>query len=147
MAGHGARVPVFQLPASGQHERILIIRQFIRFYAFRRDKSALAIRRGEDAVLEDNRIARVALAQQGIGDRVFTFQTFPGDTGHAGHGLAYLIEYIPGSRIIPVQPDAPRDFLYQFQVLAGITRRVNGLATQLYASVGIGCGAGFFRPS
>ena len=76
---------------------------------------------------------------------MFPFQPFPGHSRHTAGGPAQFIKHIFNVRIVPLQTESCRHLHDDPQILARVTRRVDGLAAPLHTPIGIGEGPVLFR--
>ncbi len=127
-----------------QHHRIVVIRQFVRGHHMRRHDLAAAAR-GREPRGEDDLVAGLIGIIDRIGHRALAHQPFPGDVLQGWHHLRHLGEDICRTVIVPGQSHPFGDFLDDPQILPRVAGRLDDLARELNAAVGIGEGAGFFR--
>ena len=77
-----------------------------------------------------------------IGHRALAHQPLPGDVLQRRHQLRHLGEDLARAGIIPRQAHALADLLDDPEILPRIAGRLDHLARQLHAAVGVGEGAG-----
>ena len=116
-ARHGARGPVLQHAASGQHHRELGIGQLIGRAQFGRH-DLRAARFGRERLGEDDLVAGLVWSIARVGDSAFALQPLPGDVLERGHHARHLGKHVGGMAVVPRQPDAPGNFLDPHPVLA-----------------------------
>ena len=154
---HATGVPMLQLAASDQHERILRIGSLV----CRNDVGGHQVHAavvGVEAVDEHRGRAGVVRAQARVGHAGFALQALPSDARDGGmHGLAHLLidlghaiafslvaisPWTHPSRQRPVQRRRRRaqtfcNLLDDPQVRFGLARWVNGLLAELHHAVGV----------
>ena len=109
----------------------------------RHDLAAAAF--GRETRGEDDLVAGLMGIVDRIGHRALAHQPLPGDVVQRRHHLRHLGEDVGRSAVIPGQPHPLGDLLNDPEVLPGIAGRLDHLARQLHAAVGVGEGAGFLR--
>jgi hypothetical protein len=80
-----------------------------------------------------------------IGHRALAHQAIPADVVQGRHQLCHFGVDIARTRIVPGQPHPLADLLDDPEILTRIAGRLDHLARQLHAAIGIGEGAGLFR--
>ncbi len=147
---HAAGVPVLELTPRDEHERVVGVGPFVGRNDVGRDQVHTSVVGGK-VVDEHGGRTGVVFAQAGIGHAGLALQPLPADARDRGmHGLTHLLvdcgHAIVRTCVIPVQPHAAGELLDDPQIGSCITGRIDRLPAHLYHAVGVGDGAGLFRP-
>ena len=161
-------MPVLELAAGNQHERVVGIGSFVgRNQVGGHQMHPTVV--GIEAADEDCRRARVVFGQAGVSHARFTLKALPGDAGDRGvHRLAHLFKDLRhpragnrldgnrignvvgevgrGSPVMPAQPHAIGDRLDDPEIGTGFAGRRDRLLAQLHHAVGIADRAVFLWP-
>ena len=137
-------MPMFQLAACRQDQRVIRIRPFVGLYDAGGSKPAAAIL-PRKAVAEDDRLTRVIRAFARIGDRSFRLKPFPRDVVKRLHCHFHLGENLRRMFIVPGQAKPFGNFGRYPPILPRFSRRRCRRPPYLHLPVGVGHGAGLFR--
>ena len=170
---HAAGMPVFELTASDQHKRKILIRPFVGRDDVGRHQMHTAVS-SRKAVDKNSRRARVVGTQAGVGHAGLALKSLPGDARDGGvHGLAHLFVHRSshrphachfvccaatrgghallgaarrGGAIAPIQAHLYCELLDDPQIRPGFARRRDRLPAHLHHAVGVADGTGLFGP-
>ena len=139
-AGHRAGVPVLEQPPGVEHERELLVGQFLGGQPFGGHQVGQAVV-GVELLAEHH---HDPVAVLGIGVRVQLAgqpEIVVAEVGVAGHDGDDLAEDLPRAGVVPAEPDPVGDVLHDLPVHPGLPRRVEHLPAELHPAVGVGVGA------
>ena len=134
---HRAGMPMLEHAPGGEDHRKILVRHLVR----RRDRGRnelAATARGREAIAENHVLARPVDRLDRVGHRTLALEPFPGDALDRGHDLAHLREHICRPAVAPVEAEPAGDLLDDPQILARVSRRLQGDAGELHLTVGVG---------
>ena len=93
-ARHAAGVPVFELAAGDQHQRVVGVGQLVGADEGGGHQMRTAVA-GREVIAEHGGLARVLRVQAGVGDAALALQALPGDAANGRvHGQAHFLEHL-----------------------------------------------------
>ena len=142
---HGAGVPMLELAAGGEDERIVVVRRLVRRRELGRHQFAEAARARE--ALVEHHVAAGLVGRVGrIGDVILALDALPGDVVERRHQPRHLLEHFADVLVVPLLAHALGEILDDPQILARVARQRQRLAAHLHLAVGVGDGAVLLRP-
>src|SRR5690349_2666315 len=139
-AGHRPGVPVLQHPPGVQDERVFLVGQFPGGQPLGGHQVREPVVRVE--LLGEHHHGAVAAGRVRVGIQLAArAEVIVGQVPVAGDDRDQFLEDVPGRLVLPVQADPVGDVLHDLPVDPGLARRVEHLAAELHAAVGVGVGA------